>query len=1047
MSLKCAHISDVHWRGLKRHDEYVDSFKDMFSKLRELRPDVIFIGGDIVHSKTQGISPELIEKLTWWFRELADIAPTHVILGNHDGLIMNSHRQDAITPIVEAINSDNIILYKDSGTYPIRGFEGFCWNVFSCFDQKNWDNVNPDPDAINIAVYHGAVVGSKTDTDWELDGEVDLSFFEGYDFGFLGDIHQQQFLNEQRTIAYPGSTIQQNYGETPEKGFLFWEISSKNDFSVSFHEVRNRFKHITISWLGTVQETVESVPAGADGCRFRVKVRGPISQAEIKQLYASLRENFNSHEIVLKHEQMTESSIVKEGSDKFKKENLRDISVQKSILRKFYEAEDLTDEVSSDLDDMMTRYLSMASRTDVARNVKWSIKKINFDNTFAYGKENYINFDSLHGIVGIFGKNRAGKSSIPGTIMFNLYNTTDRGSMSNLHVINARKGHCTSRAHVVVNGKNYLIERNANRYVPRKGPQRAITSLNLFEVDDDSNILNDLNGEQRRDTEKILRKLVGTSEDFLLTSLASQGDMSNFIKFKSAQRKAILTKFLDLCVFDDMFELAKSDSIELKAMLKDVPDQDWDLLISEKQELLESQKSQRDQVELDIMQKRSDLSELRITLASDSSSDIVTQGDVDRKSSEIESLKDKNIDLNDCLNKNEKILGEIQVKVDALHSLKKDFPIDDLRNRKSALEDLERTLLELQHQKELEKQLLKRQENSIKILNEVPCGDQFPSCKFIKDSHRNKKKIESQIEKTNEISDKVRQAQKSVKVIQKENLSEKIEKYNNILKKESTLLEKLSDLKIENTTLKNNLLSNSELINSSILELDKMKINVCTGDEADRISDAKDKIFRLESSIRDLDASRISLAERSTALEIEVNKAKSDKEKYHDISSRWKVFNLFMRAVSKKGIPLQIISSLLPSINVELSKILQDVVGFTVELESDEGSNDIEIYINYGDSRRVIEVASGMEKLMASLAIRVALINVTTLPKSDILIIDEGFGALDDTNVEACSRLLESLKRWFKCIMIISHVDSVKDIVDDVIDITKTGKDSLVNVE
>mgnify|MGYP007000443635 len=71
---------------------------------------------------------------------------------------------------------------------------------------------------------------------------------------------------------------------------------------------------------------------------------------------------------------------------------------------------------------------------------------------------------------------------------------------------------------------------------------------------------------------------------------------------------------------------------------------------------------------------------------------------------------------------------------------------------------------------------------------------------------------------------------------------------------------------------------------------------------------------------------------------------------------------------------LQIISSLLPSINVELSKILQDVVGFTVELESDEGSNDIEIYINYGDSRRVIEVASGMEKLMASLAIRVALI-------------------------------------------------------------------------
>jgi exonuclease SbcC len=137
----------------------------------------------------------------------------------------------------------------------------------------------------------------------------------------------------------------------------------------------------------------------------------------------------------------------------------------------------------------------------------------------------------------------------------------------------------------------------------------------------------------------------------------------------------------------------------------------------------------------------------------------------------------------------------------------------------------------------------------------------------------------------------------------------------------------------------------------------------------------------------------------------------------------------------------------LPHINNEIANILQDVVGFTVELEADPGSNDMDVYINYGDSRRVIECGSGMEKMMSSLAIRVALINISSLPKSDILVIDEGFGALDEMNVEACNKLLESLKKWFKNILVISHVDAVKDAVDDVLDISRKNKDARVFYE
>ena len=103
--MRIVHIADVHWRGLTRHKEYKKSFSDMFEQCRNLDVDAFVIAGDIVHSKTTGISPELIDCLNWWFTEMSRIAPVHIMLGNHDGLILNTDRQDAISPILRALNS------------------------------------------------------------------------------------------------------------------------------------------------------------------------------------------------------------------------------------------------------------------------------------------------------------------------------------------------------------------------------------------------------------------------------------------------------------------------------------------------------------------------------------------------------------------------------------------------------------------------------------------------------------------------------------------------------------------------------------------------------------------------------------------------------------------------------------------------------------------------------------------------------------------------------------------------------------------------------
>ena len=102
----------------------------------------------------------------------------------------------------------------------------------------------------------------------------------------------------------------------------------------------------------------------------------------------------------------------------------------------------------------------------------------------------------------------------------------------------------------------------------------------------------------------------------------------------------------------------------------------------------------------------------------------------------------------------------------------------------------------------------------------------------------------------------------------------------------------------------------------------------------------------------------------------------------------------------------------IPLINSEISSILQETTGFTVELEVDEKNTDI--YLNYGDSRRPIECGSGMEKMVSSMALRVALSNISNLNKSDMFIVDEGFGSLDAQNIEAVTSLLHGLKRYYK---------------------------------
>lgn len=199
---KIVQISDIHWRPIQRHDEYTKAFEMLFEQIKEIKPDLIINTGDFYHLKTAQISSEVIEKMCWAFKELARFAPVYSILGNHDLNLTNPNRSNIIRTIHDILNDKNIVLLDKSKTETLYvANKNIALHPFSLADKKNWTNLKPLSDYINIALFHGSIAGCKTDNNWDLLGcEENVASFKDFDFVFLGDIHKFQFLSERDTI-------------------------------------------------------------------------------------------------------------------------------------------------------------------------------------------------------------------------------------------------------------------------------------------------------------------------------------------------------------------------------------------------------------------------------------------------------------------------------------------------------------------------------------------------------------------------------------------------------------------------------------------------------------------------------------------------------------------------------------------------------------------------------------------------------------------------------------------------------------------------------
>jgi len=1041
---RIAHISDTHIRNLKYHDEYRHVFNKIYDSLKQEQPDYIVHTGDLAHTKTQ-LSPEYFEMASNFLKSLADIAPTIMILGNHDGNLKNGDRQDAVTPIVEAMNHPNFTLLKNSGEYSPE--PGLTFNVLSVFDRDNWQTPSNEK-AINIALYHGAVRGSMVGSGFSLDhGEDDISIFEDFDYAMLGDIHKTQFLDTEQKCWYAGSTVQQNFGESRLKGYLIWNIHSKDRHSVEKRLFQSPRPFITVNLNqdGTLPNV--DVPKNA---RLRLVCDYNLPTAKLKRACDYAQVKWSTHSVSFINNSQASASVSSVTGGKAI--NMRDPKNQEKFLREFMETNEVEDSVKDRVVELSQEYLKKIDTTSgVSRNVVWDIKKMSWDYLFNYGKGNTLDFSKLNGLVGIFGKNYSGKSSIIDAALFGLFNTTSKGERKNVHIINQNQERASCKLEIAVGDDVYKIARSLEKTTGKsKGREvfSAKTELDFtkynFGTTPESK-----NGDTRNKTDDNIKDTFGSIEDFMMTSLAAQNDSFGFINEGSTKRKEILAKFLDLQIFDQMHKLAKQDSAEMRGVIKHLQSADWDKKLSrakeELSEILEDIEVQKDlcdrhRIRLDTLKQEQALIKEQVEAAS-------------QKEIDIDSVKSLLKETEKTLSSSRKQMEELSIKIKSKRSQIEDLAsslpsmLEASNKAELELKDFEAIKSQLKElTKDLQSKTRKRDDLQSKI--DMLKGHEYdPDCKyccdneFVKEAEAAKSKVPPMNVEIEIIKSKLLDLKMKASLFDEEELLSTISKYSDSKASHKKLTDEVRSMSLqwENFEGKVSLAEHRiEKLNSDItyyndnieayenlssLKRDLLAINKTVDLKSADIKRCDEKVLGYMSEKGSAERMILEANERIA----QIKEAERD----------YIAYDIFVKATHANGISYEVIKSMLPIINDEIQKVLSSIVDFQVFF--DEDGDKLEVYLKHPKyEARPLAMGSGAEKTIASMAVRLALISVSSLPKSQLFILDEPATALDAEHMEGFVRLLQMIKTQFKTVLLITHLESLKDIVDTTIDIDKT---------
>jgi len=701
--------------------------------------------------------------------------------------------------------------------------------------------------------------------------------------------------------------------------------------------------------------------------------------------------------------------------------NIMDKNYQKELIKSLLESkaqDQYFDQVMNI--DLAVENRMLVNEVEVTPFKKWYIKKIEFSNFLSYGENQVIDFEKCNGITVVESNpsNFGGKTVLTvDLLLFLFFNTTTKTQKAE-EIFNRFTdiNKVTVKGDIVIDGEEYIIARQIERKMSKAGEWNVKTELEFFKKLADGQLQN-FTGEQRRETENFMKNSIGSMDDFLMTIVTTASNLEDLLEAKPTARGQVLSRFLGLEFLKKKEETGKEIYAEFsKGMMSNV--YNTETLKQSNDDSTENIETLTKGIEeagikIEDVKKRLEKGQeykdgLLNSKHADIDQELISLNPI-QLTSEITSLETTS----------ETLLRQIKevVLVEPKEFYHEDKH-DEVKDERQKVND---ELILAQNKVEEIKELVKKYGDGIQCEH---CGIKLMEASLTKKKIDELADWQTKVEKLSKKWKDLDTKEKSFTQLKKDfDLYEK----NKLVKEKYEISYESNELKIEKVKTKRKRYQEVQ---------DKIKKN----NEIDaQLLKANLRIDELMNEMRGYERTQTTNASQIETLREKIVKNNEIILKIAEEFEREKIYKIYMELYGKNGVSKVIMKSMLPLINSELQRLLQDSCYFNLEVRIND-KNEVEFIMvdNSTGIEKLMVSGSGYERTIAAMALRAVLSKVCSLPKPNVIIWDEVFGKISNDNLELVGEFFTKMKDYFEKIFVITHNPLVSNWANNVVKITKT---------
>jgi len=707
--------------------------------------------------------------------------------------------------------------------------------------------------------------------------------------------------------------------------------------------------------------------------------------------------------------------------------NIMDKNYQKELIKSLLESKQQDQYYDQVMNiDLAVENRLMVNEVEVTPFKRWYIKKIEFSNFLSYGENQVIDFDNCNGITVVESDppNFGGKTVLTvDLLLFLFFNTTTKTQKAE-EIFNrfTDKNSVSVKGDIIIDGEEYIIARKIERKKSKAGEWNVKTELDFFKKLADGQLQN-FTGEQRRETENFIKTSIGDMDDFLMTIVTTASNLEDLLEAKPTARGQVLSRFLGLEFLKKKEETGKEIYSDFsKGMLSNVYN-------------TESLKQDIDTSKSEIKRLQGDIE--------DAANKIV---DVDKRLQKGQEYKDNligskytDLDQELVILNPERLKGQI----DEFKTIGK-----RIQGQINDVKIVEPKDFYHENQHDAVKEVIKS-----RFAEQVTCENKVEEIQDliekygdgIQCEHCGIKLMEAEL--TNKKIKQLDGYKKLVKEFKKdiEGLEKKEESFTQ-LKKDFDEYEraKLVKEKYEATLEANNL--KLEQAEDKLRRYEEVQDKIKKNNEIEgMLVKASMRIDELIGEKRGYERTQTTNTNQIENLESRIEKNNETILKIAEEFEREKIYKIYLDVFGKNGISKIIMKTMMPLINSELQRLLQDSCYFNLEIRIND-KNEVEFIMvdNSTGIEKLMVSGSGYERTIAAMALRAVLSKVCSLPKPNIIVWDEVFGKISNDNLEMVGEFFTKMKEYFEKIFVISHNPLINNWANNTIKISKTENISKV---